>query len=175
MSETPDVITLDRPKKPATGQRSGDTVTVVLNHEHGIILDVLEEYEDHEPVMGGGTRTVKAFRRTGEQYRLNGYRTPVGTQPNYIVVGKYALTQGIPREVWEQWLSQHHDSPLVRNKLISAHAKLDKAQDEAKELNKAGFRSGLQAIRPDDDPRIEKRRTASGKLVPEIEPFKKED
>lgn len=151
---------------PETGTA---TVTVALKHPTGIILDVFREETAHEPVMGGGTRPVKVFRSTGKQYPLNGNRVPFGTTPNYMILGGWALTPGIPKDVWETWLSQHHDHALVENGLIDAHENADYVEDFAKDPDRVSLKSGLEPLLRKGDPRVDKRRTREGKFVDAIE------
>lgn len=156
-------------KSAASPETGTATVTVALKHPTGIILEVFREETSHENVMGGGTRSVKVFRATGKQYPLNGNRVPFGTTPNYTILGGWALTPGIPKEVWETWQSQHQDSPLVENGLIDAHENADYVQDFAKDTDNVRRKSGLEPLLQNGDPRVDKRRTREGKFVDAIE------
>lgn len=162
--ESDDIGNIDAVEPMAT---TGETVTVALKHPSGVILEIFEESEGHEPVMGGGTRKVKVFRTTGKQYPINGNRVPFGMIPNYPIIGGYALTAGVPREVWEIWSDQHKDSPLIENGLIMAHSSIDGATSEAR--NRIKLTNGLEPMRVGGDPRDPKRKNREGKFVSAIE------
>lgn len=156
---------MSKASDPRTGT---ETVTVALKHPTGIVLEIFEEAISHEPVMGGGTREVRIFRTNGNRFTLNGNRTPFGVAPDFRIVGDYALTPGVPKDVWEKWKEQHKDSPLVLNNLIFAYGSNEKIRDAARESAK--LRSGMEAITPDDDPRIPKRKDRNtGKMVSAIQ------
>lgn len=156
-----------RMKQEASGDTSGDTVMVALKHPTGIVIEAFVGSEAYEPVMGGGQRKVKVFRPAGKRYTVNGNRYPFGTMPSYKIIAGYALTPGIPKDVWECWLSQHQDMPLVQNHLIHAHESVEYASDQAKDGQ--ALRSGLEPLLTKGDPRVAKKRTRNGKFVDAIE------
>lgn len=143
-----------------------DVVTVALKHPTGIVIEAFEKVKTQEPVLGGGFRDSVAYRSTGQQYPLHGNRVPFGKMPNYEIIGGYALTPNIPKEIWEVWKEQHHDSDLIKNNLITAYEKLDMSQDFAKEHETT--RSGLEPLKHVGDPRVDKKRTREGKFVDAI-------
>jgi hypothetical protein len=135
--------------------RSGATVTVGLKHPNGIVLRVFLMEEVNEPVMGGGWRTVKQARaKEGIEIVLNGNAVPFGAQPKCEIVAGYALTRGVSKDVWDEWLKQNANSALVKNGLIMAWEKPDFARDAAKE--RRATRSGLEPLSQADDPRAPK-------------------
>ena len=148
------------------GAASGTAVvTVALKHPTGIILQAYAEGTEVEPSPMGG-REVKRFRPKGQSFALHGTRVPFGRQPNFAIIGGYALTPNIPKAVWENWLEHNTDSPLVQNRLISAFERLDLAKDWAKD-NKDS-RSGMEPLlRAKDgiDPRNPKMKNRAGKFV----------
>lgn len=153
-----------KPNEPST---TGATVTVALKHPNGIVIQAQEQGEAHEPVMGGGTRPIKVWRGTGKQYVINGSAAPHGETPKCLVVGGYAMTSGIPKDVWENWKETHADSPLLQSGLIFAHENAGHSEGHAK--SGADLRSGLEPITPNTDPRIDKRRNREGQIVPTVE------
>lgn len=154
-----------RATRPATGTA---TVTVALKHPNGIVLEAFDPHETHEPVMGGGTRKVTIYKANGQRFVLNGNRTKFGEAPKCPIIGDYALTQGVPVDLWNRWLEQHKDSPLVMNNLIFAYEKADMSEDAA--VEGARLRSGMEPINASDDVRIPRRRDReSGKMVQAIE------
>jgi hypothetical protein len=161
MTETtkPDAPAKATPK-PATGT---ETVTVALKHPTGLVLECFREEAGSEPVLGGGMRKVAVWRSTGQQYVVHGTRVPAGATPNYPIVAGYALTHGVPKEVWETWLKQHKDSPVVLNHLIRAYASGEDAAAFAKDHE--ATRSGLEPLLRRSDPRVDKKRNRDGKFV----------
>ena len=157
-------------KKAAAASTGTATVTVALKHPTGIVLEVFEKKTLQVPDGVGRLRDETVFRSTGKQYALNGNRVPVVdgvvVAPNYQIIGGYALTPGIPKDVWDKWLEQHPDSDLVENGLITAYEALDMAQDFAKENAKT--RSGMEPLLRSGDPRVPKRRTREGKIVDSV-------
>lgn len=147
-------------QKPAT---TGETVVVALKLPNGLIIQAQEKTTDQEPIMGGGTREVAVFRPVGQQFSLHGNRVPFGKMPNYPIVGGYALTDGVPKDVWENWRDLHKDMPLVRNGLVAAFDDMDSAKDFAKD-GKA-LKSGFEPLALKGDPRVDKKKTRDGKLV----------
>jgi hypothetical protein len=152
-------------KKAAAGETGKATVTVALKHPTGIVLEAFVKEKGQEPVLGGGFREVTVWRSSGKQYPLNGNRVPFGVMPSYPIVAGYALTHGIPKEVWEAWAEQHKDSPLLEQELIAAYDTADKAEDFAQDKDNAARRSGMEALSRKGDPRVDKKRQRDGTLV----------
>lgn len=137
--------------------KAGGRVTVACKLPHGLLLRVFRMIEQHEPVMGGGTRTSKVAQQMGEAVRINGCRVPHGETAPFIIAGGYALTPNVDSDLFDLWIEQNKDADAVKNNLIYAHARQDGAQDWARE-HKA-TRSGLEPINPDKrakDPRMVK-------------------
>ena len=153
--------------KASKAETGTATVTVALKHPTGIIIEAFTQDVAHEPVMGGGTREVTVFRSTGKQYTINGNRAPFGVRPDFDIVAGYGLTHGVPKDVWERWLEQHHDSPLVQNNLICAHESVDHVKDEARDGAK--LKSGLEPMLQKGDPRAPKKMDRQRKFVDAIE------
>lgn len=174
MSDDKEIVKQSQPRKAKVKAESGTaTVTVALKHPTGIVLEAFEKVPTYEPVLGGGMREAFAYRSTGKQYPVNGNRVPFGHIPSFKIIGGYALTSNIPKDVWEIWLEQHHDHPLVENDLITAYEREDMAEDYATE--NAGIRSGMEAMAQKGDPRVDKRRTRDGKFVDAVGGFNPDD
>lgn len=143
---------------------SADFVTVACKLPTGFVLhlDAMEEYT--EQVLGGGTRVSHRARRIGGTYTINGCAYKHGmTEPQpFVLAGGYALTNNIPADFWNEWLSQNRDSDLVRNKIVMAHEKHESAFSMAKDH--AAVWSGLEPITPNTDKRIPRNiKTGDGK------------
>jgi len=123
------------------------TVTVACKLPHGIKIRDYEEGVGHEQVLGGGSRKVKVFRPKGPTYRIKGPTVPDAFKPLIEVVGGpngYAITQGMPAEVFERWLKWNEDQPFVKNKLIFGDEDADKVRGMAREL--ASTKTGLEPL-----------------------------
>lgn len=129
---------------------SGGTVTVGCKLPNGYIMRIFDMVDMAEPIPGAPAKTFKRAVPNEKQYTLRGNRVPFGMMPRYQIIGGYALTPGIPADVWDKWLSQNKDSDLVKNNLIFAHEKVENAAAQAKD--QATVRSGLEPINPDKPP-----------------------
>lgn len=162
-----------RPKntQPSTTR---ETVTVALKSPHGLVLQLHDLVEVRVPVLGGGHGVEKQFRPRadlGATFRLNGNATPYGEAPKCTIIGGYALTPGVPKDFWEEWLAQNKNLGVVTQNLIHAYDTMDGAAGEARD--KAALRSGLEPLnmgRDSGDPRIPKRKDMeTGKVVDAVE------
>lgn len=142
--------------EPAT---TGETVTVACNLPNGLILRVFDMVNVRRARPGGGFDEEPEARLAGEPFTLHGNRTSFGEEPKCKVVCGYALTRGVPKDLWDRWLEQNEDSDLVRNNLIHAHESMDEAADASEELD--GTKSGLQPLNPGDDSRMPRRVTTA--------------
>lgn len=154
------------PSKQAMKAETGtDTVCVALKHPTGVVIEAFRQEKGQEPVLGGGFREVKVWRPTGKQYPVNGNRFPFGTVPSYKIENGYALTEGVPKDVWKAWLEQHQDHPCVEQRLIAAFDSEAQALAFARTKDNAVLRSGMEPLALKDDPRVDKKRTRSGEVV----------
>jgi hypothetical protein len=130
------------------------SITVACKIPNGLILRNFNMVEDHEPVLGGGTRAYKKAVQVGEPVKINGPATPHGQAPLVTIVGGYALTQGVDEEFFNKWIEDNKTHPAVVNRLIFAHSKPEMVTGAAKENEKRT--SGLEGINPDGDARVSK-------------------
>lgn len=138
-------------KAQATAAR---TVTVACNLPHGVVLRAFEAVKVNEPVLGGsGSREVTEYRERGERFIVHGTARPAALVPgqHYAEIANgYALTHGVPAELWEAWLKANKDSPMVANSCIFAVER-----DAAGEAKRKGDKSsGLEPINPAGDKRM---------------------
>jgi hypothetical protein len=157
----------EQPKQEQPPQRSagGDTVTVACKLPNGVYLRVFEFEEYTEQLLGGGVKQSKRSIPIGEPFKINGNAVKHGKTPRHRIVvpggddqdaeipftDGYALTQNVPRDLWERWLSQNKESALVQQKLIYASPNVDRA--EARALDQSKIRSGLEPLSQERDPR----------------------
>lgn len=151
----------------AVTKGSSATVTVACKLPHGLILRLYRMNEFDEPVLGGGTRRGKIAEQVGDEVRIKGYAVPRGMDHTTRIIGGnigFALTPGVPRDFFEEWLRQYADLPAVKQGLIFASDKVDTIEKKAKERSK--LRNGLEPIDPKNPPRV-------GRL--KVERYKKDD
>jgi len=108
-----------------TTRSASGTVVVACKLPQGVILQLCQAEKTHEPVMGGGQRDVMVYRKVGKKYTIRGTSVAFGQIPQFLLVGRYALTSGIPEDFWEQWREQNKDSDIVERELIFAHRSME--------------------------------------------------
>lgn len=128
------------------------TVVVGCRLPFGLVLQTYTMVDAKETVMNGPGRDFQIARKTGHRYVLNGSRVRVGQERTFEIANGAGLTRGIPADVWEKWLEDNKDQPIVKNKIVFAHAREDRVRDLAKEASH--IRTGLEPYNPDGtDPR----------------------
>ena len=133
---------------PVTGC---DSVVVYCKVPSGLQLRAGEFYERVEGSIDGRPRTVREWRQTREPFTVAGPATPFGAQPKAIVVGGYALTMGVPRDLWEAWLSENERTTLVTSGMIFARDAVDYA-GKAKEQE--AIKTGFEPLNQGSDSRV---------------------
>lgn len=150
-------------KESSTGR-----VTVACKVPNGIVMRVFSMVDDHEPVMGGGTRRVKKAVPVGESVHIFGPAVPFGAAPRVLIAGGYALTTGVPEDIATEYMKQNADGDIVKNQQVFIYATEASARDAA--LERADIKSGLEPLDPQNLPAQFKKRDAKGKVIPLIEP-----
>ncbi len=123
---------------------STECVTVACKLPSGLLLQVFEMEEFDEPTPGGSRRTKRA--RLMDEHRIRGTAHRQEKAPGAPIFGGYALTPGVPKALWDRWISDNRDAPMVKNHLIFAHSSKNGIRDEAKDHK--SVRSGLERINP---------------------------
>ena len=136
---------VDRPPSPT----SAATVTVACKMPNGLRLRVYRMVEQYEQAPGGPRRADVA-RQVGDEVVVRGCAVPFGEMPEYAIIGGYALTPGVPRDFFEEWLRQNRDNPIVVRNLIFAHELRDHVEGRARE--QANLRTGLEPVDPANPP-----------------------
>jgi len=147
-----EATTIERPRiaprasRPATG-----TVTVVvgLKHPSGLILQGFKKKKVNVATPMG-FREEEIYDRVGNPFPLKGNAQMLDLHHRLGMQfdsGGYAITPGVPADLWEQWLTFNIDSPLVTEELIFAEDDEASARAHGRELAKK--RSGLEAIDPE--------------------------
>ena len=112
-------------ENPQAGQQSAsqagstDTVTIGCKMPHGLILDLTEP----------GKPAAKFVVRGNNSARL---------------IGGFGITEGVPREFWNAWLSKNKEMVFVKKGLIFAYGK--SADVEAKATEKAAMPHGFEPM-----------------------------
>jgi len=132
---------------------NGDTVTVALKWSSGIWLIGWRMEESVEPSPAGG-RKIEVAREIGRHF-IRGYAR--GLERNGKSLDScFALTYGVPRDLWDNWLKFNHDSWLVKEGLIFATSHTDNSiDDQIKDHDH--IRTGFEPLQPSE-------RTADGKI-----------
>jgi len=137
--------------KPVTGTA---TVTVACKVLNGMRCRIHKLSKVTEVGMGS-TRTVQQWLETDKEFVLAGPAHAQNEGPRHQVVGGFAITYGVPKDLWDEWRQQNSDLPAVKNGLIFAYEAPDKAMDAAKE--RKGIKTGLERVNPHDLPAIDPR------------------
>ncbi len=126
-------------------------VTVACKMPRGLILRVFEEFEHHEPVLGGGTRLVKQSREKpgAPRVTIHGNAIPFGRLPKFRIVGDYALTEYVDAQFWKRWWDQNQSLEMVQSNLIFACDVTEDAVARAEE--QAELKSGLEPLNTEGD------------------------
>lgn len=127
---------------------SNATVTVASKFPMDFTLRLHDFIKRYEPVMGGGTREVKiAERRRGaKDFIVQGNSWAQNKGAHQQIHSGYAITHGIPKAFWDEWLDQNKDADYVLNGMLFAHAETASTMAEARE--KEGEKSGLERLDP---------------------------
>ena len=131
---------------PATGT---ETVVVGCKVPNGIIL---REFRMVETAirLPMGVVTDKIGQETGKRFTVRGPALAFGQIPNVPIVGGYALTAGVPRDLARTWFEQNQDSEIVKNNLMFFEDTMERATARAKEG--AAIKSGLEPLDPNNLP-----------------------
>lgn len=134
------------------------TVTVASKLPYAIVMQCSEPTEKKELVLGGGVQKVMEYDKAGQSFVIQGCAIPRGNDRNPEwdypqIVGGFALTPGVPADLWVKWCEEHKDTPFIKNGLIFAEDRRDFASAAAKERRE--LKSGLEPIDPANPPQIQ--------------------
>lgn len=132
---------------------SNATVAVASKLPMDFILRLYTWVTRNELVMGGGSREVRVAEaaRGTKEFIVQGNSWAQNKGAHQQIVGGYAITHGIPKAFWEQWLEQNKDADIVVNGMLFAHGETASTIAEAKE--KEGQKSGLERLDPNKLPK----------------------
>jgi hypothetical protein len=132
---------------------SNATVTVASKFPMDFTLRLYDFVKAYEPVMGGGQREYKIakLRRGAKEFIVQGNSWPQNKGPHQKLEFGYAITPGIPKAFWDEWLEQNEDADYVKNGMLFAHAETASTMAEAREKEKE--KSGLERLDPKNLPK----------------------
>jgi len=117
----------------------------------GLILRAFAEETYMEPQRDGTNQKVKRYKATGEQFVIKGVQTASAGQAfaanpavRELLPGGFALTYGVPKGLWDNWLHHNRNSQIVKRGVIFAMPSMQAATEEAKKH--ADTKSGLEPV-----------------------------
>jgi hypothetical protein len=134
---------------PATGTA---VVSVYCRWNPGIILRVGKMVKRTE-MTAHGFRDYDQWQMT-RQFRVHGPAHPWGGVAKAPVIGGYAITQGVPKDLWDEWYNSNKESEMVRNRIIFASEQESYGNGQAHEQRSA--ETGIEPLSQGKD-----RRTAA--------------
>lgn len=136
----------------SNGRTNTATVVVGCRLPFGLVLQTYTMVDASESVMNGPARDFQIARKTGHRYVLNGSRTRIGQDRSWEIVNGAGLTYGVPADVWDKWYEDNKNEPIVKNKIVFAHARVGEVKAIAKDASH--IRTGLEPYDPKgNDPR----------------------
>jgi len=129
------------------------TVTVASKFPMDFTLRLYDFVKRYEAIVGGGSREIKiAERRRDERdFIVQGNSWPQNKGPHQRIDFGFAMTPGIPKDFWLEWLDQNKDAAFVKNGMLFAHVEAASALSEARE--KEAEKSGLERLDPKNLPK----------------------
>jgi hypothetical protein len=122
-----------------------NVVTVACKIPNGLLLRIFRMAPAREQTPTG-FRDIDRAEQVGDTTKINGPSVPFGQVPEYAIIGGYALTPNVDKELFDAWLEQNADHPAVKAGLIFAHARPGMVTDRAKEQK--ALLSGLEPLNP---------------------------
>lgn len=121
---------------------AGAKVTVACKLPHGLRLRIFKMVDSNENVAGNTLRTVKRAEQVGEEVVIKGAAVEHGKDK--ALTDGFALTPGVDKEFWDEWLAQNKDAAYVKSGMIFAAPTRDAVEGEAGE--RKDQRSGLEPL-----------------------------
>lgn len=134
--------------------KSAKTCVVICRLPHGLRLRLFDKRREMDPQRDGSTREVQISRPrpSAGEVVINGYLQRYRTDlPPAAQDSRFAFTENVDANFFEEWMSQNFDHDAVVNNLIFAAPTMDAAKGKAKELH-GETRSGLEPLDPNNLP-----------------------
>lgn len=122
------------------------TVTVACRLPHGIMIQAYNMIEASEPVMGGGSRTVKKAIPRGKSFHVLGTAVPHGHQ--LPLENGFMLTHGVDADTFNAWYQDNKDQDFIKNGLVWAFASSKDTDIRARAKELRDIKSGFERIDP---------------------------
>jgi hypothetical protein len=142
-------------RQAATGTA---TVVVACKLPNGLHLQHCKMIQVEEASPSGFHKVDRSIR-IGPVYTLRGPRLPTGMAPSFPVIGGYAITPGIPKDFWDEWVKQNKDADYLA--LGEEHKRVGMmptvfAADSAARIESmcrefSKMRSGMEPLDPEVD------------------------
>jgi hypothetical protein len=138
---------------------SSETVCIACKIPTGLVLQ-LQRKVTRQTDSRDGPVGVTYWQKYGETFTVNGPAYPVGTVPKGFprapsIEGGFALTSGIPKKFWDEWVEQNAQSDFVRPREGAEHGMIfaygAKADTRAAAREQEKQLSGLEPLSTDED------------------------
>lgn len=144
---------------PATVSSAGEKVVVANKLPFALRLRTFKMVGVIEQRPNAPSKEIEMAEARPDTYLVSGtaeMRGPgrTSTKDGRRIMWGYALTDGVPKDVWEQWAEDNKDQPMVRNKLVFAMPSMADAEACARENE--GRVTNLEPLNPDGDPRMQR-------------------
>lgn len=138
-------------KKLSDKTWSNETVTVCSKLPMQYILQLHDPVERTIQAHGGTMReTIHLPRRSTKEkptrFTIEGCSFAQNKGAHQQISGGFAITHGIPKDFWEEWLSQYKDMELVQEGFIFAHKETSSVTQHTKDMSEKP--SGFERIDP---------------------------
>lgn len=121
-------------KKPSS---AGEKVVVANKMPWPIRIRNCVPREVPITLKDGSKRTDTVFEPLPESIVVHGVGTPRGgARSGQRIFMGYALTEGVDKDSFDQWLKDNREQPFVKNQLIFAMPNVSDAEAKAKENEK---------------------------------------
>jgi hypothetical protein len=149
--ETLGLRTLDNLKATDNSKLTGGaTVTIASKFPFPFILQLHDWREYDQPVLGGGVRRVKESmkRISAKPVTIDGASWAQNKGPHQQLANGYAITHGVPKAFWDEWLEQNKEAEFIANGMIFARDDVASAISQTNEMK--DVKSGLERCNPAD-------------------------
>lgn len=136
---------------PATGTA---TVSVACKIPQGMRC-VLHAPREVKEVTLGGFREVTQHFPTDREFIVKGPAHAQNEGPRCRVVAGFAITEGVSKELWDEWRKQFASLDAVQKNHIFAYETPGKIEDAAKDHQTV--KTGLERLNPHALPQLDKR------------------
>lgn len=131
------------PERPNPQARN--TVTVACKLMHGLTIRLFrwEDYQEQSQ-FGEVKQARRAVEIAGTRVTIKGVNSLLSPEPRMPTSFAYALTTGVPEDIWSAWLAENKDADVVKNGLIFAAGSEERARDQGREQE--AIRTGQEPI-----------------------------